>query len=160
MTRSRNNSEKESYPNTRKSWKKEEVAELIELHNGGLSAEDIASHLGRTTKAVHERMYVVRNMVNGKPKPKAKAKVKAQPKPKPKLYTSTPDDWDAIRNMGKPASTPSSTAPQINPVDLSLSLKPSPKEETHWQINKTITLAVLITISVGILAYIAGFTSQ
>tara|TARA_R110002153_G_scaffold11914_3_gene45498 strand:- start:31 stop:477 length:447 start_codon:yes stop_codon:yes gene_type:complete len=148
MTRSRNNSEKESYPNTRKSWKKEEVAELIELHNGGLSAEDIAYHLGRTTKAVHERMYVVRSMVNGKPKPK------------PKLYTSTPDDWDAIRNMGKPASTPSSTAPQINPVDLSLSLKPSPKEETHWQINKTITLAGLITISVGILAYIAGFTSQ
>jgi len=172
--RNKQNSDNKTHSNTRKTWKPEEIAELIELYEADIKTADIATHLGRTPKAVYDRISLVRGQVKAKPRKTPKPSKKSELSDdwvdtyadlQNTHFSTMTDDWDAVRNIGKKSKTPEPIT--IKPKKLALTLKPeqsnsgqSVKNNTHWVIPKQLVTFCIIAIIVAITAYTIGYTSK
>ena len=143
-------SDKTIYPNTRKPWRGSDITVLLELLDADVKTNDIATHLGRTPKAVHQRISIVRG--------KLKSKTRKTPKPSKKSELS--DDWvDTYADLqSKKSKTPEPIT--IKPKKLALTLKPEQTNNTHWVIPKQLVTFCIIAIIVAITAYTIGYTSK
>jgi len=163
-------SDNKIHSNTRKTWKPEEIAELIELYEADIKTADIATHLGRTPKAVYDRISLVRGQLKAKPRKTPKPSKKSKKSELSDDYVDThadlqsthfptmADDWDAVRNIGKKSKTPEPIT--IKPKKLALTLKPEQTNNTHWVIPKQLVTFCIIAIIVAITAYTIGYTSK
>lgn len=168
--RNKQTSDNKTHSNTRKIWKPEEIAELIELYEADIKTADIATHLGRTPKAVYDRISLVRGQLKAKPrktpKPSKKSKkselsddwVDTYADLQSTHFPTMADDWDAVRNIGKKSKTPEPIT--IKPKKLALTLKPEQTNNTHWVIPKQLVTFCIIAIIVAITAYTIGYTSK
>ena len=166
-------SDNKIHSNTRKTWKPEEIAELIELYEADIKTADIATHLGRTPKAVYDRISLVRGQLKAKPRKTPKPSKKSKKSEKSELsddyvdthadlqsthFPTMADDWDAVRNIGKKSKTPEPIT--IKPKKLALTLKPEQTNNTHWVIPKQLVTFCIIAIIVATTAYTIGYTSK
>ena len=152
-------SDNKTHSNTRKTWKPEEIAELIELYEAGIKTADIATHLGRTPKAVYDRISLVRGQLKAKPRKTPKPSKKSELSDLQSTHFPTmADDWDAVRNIGKKSKTPEPIT--IKPKKLALTLKPEQTNNTPWVIPKQLVTFCIIAIIVATTAYTIGYTSK
>ena len=166
--RTKQTSDNKTHSNTRKTWKPEEIAELIELYEADIKTADIATHLGRTPKAVHQRISIVRGQLKAKPRKTPKPSKKSEPSDdwvdtygdlQNTHFPTMTDDWDAVRNIGKKSKTPKPIT--IKPKKLALTLKPEQSaDKVNWVIPKQLVTFCIIAIIVAITAYTIGYTSK
>lgn len=160
-------SDKTIYPNTRKPWKGSDITVLLELLDADVKTNDIATHLGRTPKAVHQRISIVRGQLKAKPRKTPKPSKKSELSDdwvdthadlQSTHFPTIADDWDAVRNIGKKSKTPEPIT--IKPKKLALTLKPEQTNNTHWVIPKQLVTFCIIAIIVAITAYTIGYTTK
>mgnify|MGYP004454574833 CR=1 FL=1 len=131
-------SDKTIYPNTRKPWRGSDITVLLELYEADVKTNDIATHLGRTPKAINQRISIVRGTL--------KSKTRKTPKPSEKSELS--DDWvDTYAEIPEPKK-------------LALTLKPEQSNKTHWSVSKQLVGFSIIAIIVAIIAYTIGYTTK